>query len=236
MKKAAAAPKKGGRGGGDKPPKKSAPAPKVKKITGKVINNAPTDKLNVYVFGEGSNGELGLGHLNFEDRKVTDVKRPRLNPNLEPEAVGVVQVAVGGMHAAALTHDNQILTWGVNDQGALGRPTKQADQFKDVGDDEEEEEHFKNPNGSNKWVKNTGLNPLESTPHPVSLDNIPEGTVFTHVAAGDSVTMAVTSTGLVYGCGTFRVSHRAAALFTTYTIANNFLAEQRRYPWIHSRG
>ena len=100
------------------------------------------------------------------------------------------------MHVAALTSGGVILTWGVNDQGALGRETKQAEQFRDAdasenSDDEEED---------------SGMNPLEAAPGPVSLENIPEGTVFTRVAAGDSVTMAVTNTGLVYGCGTFRVS------------------------------
>jgi regulator of chromosome condensation len=33
----------------------------------------------------------------------------------------------------------------------------------------------------------------------------PEGTVFTQLAAGDSMTFALTDEGLVYGWGTFRV-------------------------------
>ena len=37
--------------------------------------------------------------------------------------MGVVQIDAGGMHVVALTRDNKILTWGVNDQGALGRDT-----------------------------------------------------------------------------------------------------------------
>ena len=162
------------------------------KIPAPVISEAPTQKLNVFVFGEGSNGELGLGHMNEENKKVIDVKRPRLNPNLLPKEVGVVQLSAGGMHAVALTHDNKILTWGVNDQGALGRSTKSGEQFREinVADDDED--------------LNSGLNPLESAPAEVDYIDIPEQTIFTKVAAGDSITMVLTNTGLVYGCGTFR--------------------------------
>ncbi|MCJ1281350.1 hypothetical protein MMC26_000669 [Xylographa opegraphella] len=49
-----------------------------------------------------------------------------------------------------------------------------------------------------------GINPRESTPTEVSLENVHSGTIFTQVAAGDSITLAVTDDGLVYGCGTFR--------------------------------
>ena len=179
----------------DEESRKEEPAPKrpaAPKRPGPAINAAPTDKLKVFVFGEGSSGELGLGHMNEENKKVIDVKRPRLNPNLLPEDVGVVQVSAGGMHVVALTHDNKILTWGVNDQGALGRSTKTGEQFKDIDAEDDEDD------------LNSGLNSLEAAPAEVDYINVPEGTIFTKVAAGDSITMALTSTGLVYGCGTFR--------------------------------
>lgn len=35
----------------------------------------------------------------------------------------VLQVACGGMHTVALTADSRIFSWGVNDEGALGRET-----------------------------------------------------------------------------------------------------------------
>ena len=51
-----------------------------------------------------------------------------------------------------------------------------------------------------------GLNPLEASPYEVdwSQTTLPEGTKFTHVAAGDSCSFAVTDDGHVYGWGTFR--------------------------------
>ena len=189
-----------------------AKAPKVKAV----INQAPTEKLNVYVFGEGSAGELGLGTA----KTAIDVKRPRLNPLLPAADVGVVQVSCGGMHVIALTHDNKILTWGVNDDGALGRDTswsgglRNADQEDEDSDDED-----------------SGLNPKEATPTAIPSTSFPEGTVFTQVAASDSCSFAVTDDGLVYGWGTFRVSKRILLL----ALQTNNPIERRRYPWFLTR-
>ncbi|KAL4902877.1 hypothetical protein BDW74DRAFT_157792 [Aspergillus multicolor] len=159
-----------------------------------VINSAPTIKLNVYVCGEGSSGELGLG----VGKNVIDVKRPRLNPHLLPDTVGVVQLAVGGMHCVALTHDNKILTWGVNDQGALGRDTTWEGGYKDMD---------KGGSGSGSDSDSDDdpdLNPHECTPTAIPSSAFPKDTVFVEVAAGDSSSFALTDEGEVYGWGTFR--------------------------------
>ncbi len=157
-----------------------------------VINKAPSQRLDVFVFGEGSSSELGLGTA----KNAIDVKRPRLNPLLPAKDVGVVQIAAGGMHAAALTYDNKILTWGVNDSGALGRDTKWDGGLKDMDDN----------NSEDSDDSDSGLNPYESTPTQVPATNFPEGTVFVKLSAGDSHTLALTDDGLVYGWGVFRVS------------------------------
>lgn len=163
-------------------------APRVKII----INHAPTQILDIYVVGTGENGELGLGN----GKNCTIVKRPRLNPLLAAEKAGVVQVAVGGMHTAVLTKANKILTWGVNDQGALGRDTAWDGGLKDMDADESDSESNEGEN----------MNPKECTPGEVDLSDVPDSTVWTQVVASDSATFALTNTGLVYGCGTFRVS------------------------------
>ena len=187
--------------------------PKVTTKPKVVINHAPEKRMNIYVMGEGSAGELGLGFA----KGVTDVKRPRLNPLLSAETVGVVQIATGGMHAVALTHDNRILTWGVNDQGALGRDTKGGERLKDADAEDSDSDA----------ESDSGLNHLESTPTAISSDHFPEGTVFVQVAAGDSVTVALTDEGLVYGWGTFRVSE-LPKLFSSNLADLYDLAEQRR--------
>jgi regulator of chromosome condensation len=157
-----------------------------------VINKASTTRLEVFVFGSNSNGELGLG----DTFKKADCPRPRFNSILTD--AGVVQVSCGGMHGVALTHDNKILTWGVNDQGALGRDTTwegglvdiEKAEAEDSDDDEDEIE----------------VNPREATPTMVDLSAVAPGTVFTQVIAADSASFALTDDGYVYGWGTFRVS------------------------------
>lgn len=146
----------------------------------------------MFVCGEGSSGELGLGTA----KNVIDVKRPRLNQLLAADKVGVVQVAVGGMHCLALSHDNKIYTWGVNDQGALGRSTEWDGGYKDMDDNSD----------SDSDDEDSGLNPRESTPTAIPETYFPNGTVFVQVAAADSASFALTDDGLVYGWGTFRVS------------------------------
>ena len=168
--------------------------PPVKKSKG-ILNHAPTQRLNVYVFGANSGGELGLGGGSTSE----NVTRPRLNPNLPADSVGVVQLATGGMHCVALTHDNKILTWGVNDMGALGRDTTWEGGMVDMKDD-------KDDTGSESDASESAINPREATPTAILTSDFPEGTVFTQVAAGDNATFALTDEGLVYGWGSFRVS------------------------------
>ena len=160
-----------------------------------ILNQPPTQRLNVYVFGDGSSGgELGLG----SGKGQKEVRRPRLNPHLSADTAGVVQVACGGMHSACLTHDNKILTWGVNDQGALGRDTTWEGGLRDVTEDEGSDADSDDDDGE--------LNPHESTPGPVDFSDYDEVPTFTQLACTDSATFALTAEGDVYGWGTFRVS------------------------------
>jgi regulator of chromosome condensation len=151
------------------------------------LNKPPIDVLNVYVFGNGEGGELGLG-AKKKKRDPTVAPVPVLNSLLGARTHGVVQVSVGGMHSAALTRDGQIFTWGVNDNLALGRDTTW------------EEPPEGNPPGM------TDLNPRESTPSIVPLERFmssPDRIV--QVAACDNATFALSSDGRVYGWGSFRV-------------------------------
>ena len=148
-------------------------------------NSPPTKKLKVFVFGEGSSGELGLGPSN-----ATEVARARHNPKL----AGIINISPGGMHAAALTPANSILTWGINDDGTLGRDTNWEGGMRDIDAEGSD-------SGSDL------LSPVESTPSEVLMKHFPTGTKFCQVDAGDSTTFVLTADGSVYGWGTFRVSH-----------------------------
>lgn len=208
------------------PPTKKARVTKQPAVRPKiVINHVPTQRLDVFVFGEGSSSELGLGTA----KTAIDVKRPRLNPLLSSDDVGVVQIAAGGMHVAALTHDNKILTWGVNDNGALGRDTEWEGGLKDMDDNDSDDSDN----------SDSGLNPKEATPIQVPASDFPEGTVFTKLSTGDSHTLALTDEGLVYGWGCFRVSNSRILVLRSILVnnhANRYAAENRRHLWLSTWG
>ncbi|KAI8692542.1 hypothetical protein NCS56_00011200 [Fusarium sp. Ph1] len=150
------------------------------------LNQPPSQPLSVFVVGSGECGELGLGP------QITETHRPRLNPFLDPNDSSskfkVVQLSCGGMHTVALTADGKIVTWGVNDNYALGRDTDWDGVMKDVDTSSGSEDEAE-------------LNPYESTPTAVSF---PYEIRFTQVAAGDSCSFALTEDGRVWGWGTFR--------------------------------
>ncbi|KAI9933587.1 hypothetical protein MW887_008060 [Aspergillus wentii] len=187
------------------PEKKVAPAPKptttsrkrkvaevAKEASQKPARDVKRQK-DVYVFGTNCYGELGLGDAS----KKSEIPGPVLNPKLSAKDVGVVHLAIGGVHSAALTHDNKILTWGVNDEGTLGRDTKEENpKLKEVKDGED--------GSDSEDDDEVTLNLKEATPTPVDALHFPEGTVFTQLVATDSATFALTTEGLVYGWGTFR--------------------------------
>ncbi|KAG8414846.1 hypothetical protein J3458_008752 [Metarhizium acridum] len=161
-----------------------------------VINQVPTEKLTVLIFGTGEGGELGLGPGKKE------VLRPTLNPLLDasdPSAFHIVQLACGGMHTVALTADNKIITWGVNDEYALGRDTQWEGKLRSIDANSED-------NDDDDDDDEADMNPKESTPTEIPSDYFPPGTQFSQVAAGDNCSFALTTTGLVYGWGTFRDS------------------------------
>ncbi|KAL3443622.1 regulator of chromosome condensation 1/beta-lactamase-inhibitor protein II [Aspergillus insuetus] len=152
---------------------------------------APNQRLDVYVCGTNDSGELGMGD------SVTEIVRPRLNPNLAAGTVGVVHLAVGVDHAAALTRDNRILTWGSNIDGALGRDTTGGPYDDDDSDEDDEDEDDEDEDDDED----------EGGDGNVDTAAFPQGTIFTQLAATKSATFVLTSTGSVYGWGTFRGSN-----------------------------
>lgn len=73
-----------------------------------VINEAPTQVLDLFVWGTGNHDELGLGSTRTYCREC---KEPRRNFNMSGSGPGIVHIAAGSFHGAGLTKDNRILTW-----------------------------------------------------------------------------------------------------------------------------
>ncbi|XP_060077678.1 regulator of chromosome condensation-like [Ylistrum balloti] len=75
-----------------------------------------SDEGVVLVLGEGDVGQLGLG----ED--ILERARPTLLSSVEEK---VIQVVCGGMHTVCVTVKGEIVTFGCNDEGSLGRDTSE---------------------------------------------------------------------------------------------------------------
>eukprot|EP00118_Oscarella_pearsei_P007235 m.34756 g.34756 ORF g.34756 m.34756 type:complete len:422 (+) comp32010_c0_seq1:90-1355(+) len=119
-------PRKGKRGKAEKAKDNLNPPTKRQKTNDAVVvEGAETKEEGVLVLslGMGDFGQLGLG----ED--VPSRTRPGIVTALEAEDIGSVKC--GGMHSVATTKDGKVYSWGCNDEGALGRPTADAeDEFK----------------------------------------------------------------------------------------------------------
>ena len=65
----------------------------------------------VYSCGDGYKGKLGVGDQEWRDRpcKVSGLE-------------GVVKLAAGGIHSAALDKEGKVYTWGCGSDGRLGHP------------------------------------------------------------------------------------------------------------------
>jgi len=181
------------------------------------------------VFGTGDCGQFGRG----ED--VVEASRPILSPLPSEEAVAVdapplppalkrraLQVAPGGMHTLALADDGSVWSTGVNDEGALGRPTAgEVWDGKQEEEEEEEEEKMEedNADGDDKEEKpapakkaKTSSSTFDSAPHlprgdPYSWGAVsfPEGAgPFVQVSAGDSHSCALAADGRLWAWGTYR--------------------------------
>ncbi|XP_077454175.1 regulator of chromosome condensation [Stigmatopora argus] len=70
---------------------------------------------HVLVLGQGDVGQLGLGEDIFQRKKPALLSLPEK----------IVQVTAGGMHTVCLSETGVVYTFGCNDEGALGRDTKE---------------------------------------------------------------------------------------------------------------
>lgn len=127
----------------------------------------------VYCFGEGDMGQLGFG----ED--ILELSRPKKVPNLPL----CLTVCAGGLHTVCLTENNEVYTFGCNDEGALGRVTIS------------EEENF-----------------IPGKVNGFKTEKIIQ------ISAGDSHSLALTSTGKVFFWGIFRDVNGALGTFKSKEI------------------
>ena len=123
---------------------------------------------DVLSFGSGDMSQLGLG----DDDAMRERKKPTLLKTLA--TANVVSIAAGSLHNAAIVEGGGLLTWGCNDDGALGR-------------------------GGDEWLPAPVDGPLGT---PAAHGD--PATEVVQVACGASHTVALTATGAVYAWGTYR--------------------------------
>ncbi|GAA5918762.1 hypothetical protein JCM1841_006285 [Sporobolomyces salmonicolor] len=138
----------------------------------------------VFVFGNGDMGQHGLG-VDVLD----EIKRPRRQATVQKKIDereqgwegGVADLVAGGMHTLAVDGEGRVWSWGINDNAALGRVTTIPDV--------EAEELETNP------MMVEGLSSDQEDPFKA-----------VRVAAGDSVSLAISEEGEVRAWGSFRAS------------------------------
>ena len=144
-------------------------------------SSGPDKSGQLYCFGSAVGGELGLIPATHERRK------PGLLKLLDGK--GVVAVECGGQHSLALDSTGRVWSWGVNDQGALGRLTED-------GHDEDDYEDLESIDDQS-IVKGTEA----FLPLPVPLG---AGVRVVQMVCADSFSAVLTADGDVYAWGSFR--------------------------------
>jgi regulator of chromosome condensation len=134
---------------------------------------------NVYTFGEEIAGELGQRETNINGVKVKR-NEPSIIKNIEEK---VVQVVCGAMHTICLTINGNVLTFGCNDDSALGRQTTGVESNLD-----ESNESF---DDSDELLAKT----------PEVVVGLPK---IVKVSAGDMHSVALSVDGTVYIWGNFK--------------------------------
>ncbi|QDZ17650.1 regulator of chromosome condensation [Chloropicon primus] len=133
----------------------------------------------IFMFGTGDCGQLGFG----ED--VPELPFPKA---LSWKGLTFQKLVCGGMHTVALSSDGTVWSWGVNDEGALGRLAKSNNDFVDA--------KAMGLGGSADAIP-------ENVPGKVDL---PAGSRVAALSAGDSHCMALLTSGEVWGWGSYRNS------------------------------
>ena len=159
---------------------------------------------DIVVFGDGQSNQLGMGY------GITESRTPRVLVNLRN--LPITMLACGGLHSLALTNDGRVYSWGCNDEGSLGWETTEE---KDDGALPDMVTGFHpSIHGPNRTSRNEGNNGATSSSSSSSTvvattvgssNHHPREDVFIElIAAGNTQSFALSSTGDVYMFGAYK--------------------------------
>ncbi|EMD40931.1 hypothetical protein CERSUDRAFT_111512 [Gelatoporia subvermispora B] len=175
------------------PRKKASPIPKGVQ-TKPYFNPLPTHPEHVrpaprlFVWGTGNFGQFGMG-----PDYLAEFEKPRRNMWVEeqikegvfgkPDA-GLESVAAGGMHTLFIDEKGTVWSCGTNDDAALGRVTTDVP----------------NPEKPDEFID---IDTLTAVPHPLQT-LVDEKFRAVRIAAGDSISAAISTEGELRAWGSFR--------------------------------
>ncbi|KIK78236.1 hypothetical protein PAXRUDRAFT_834651 [Paxillus rubicundulus Ve08.2h10] len=150
----------------------------------------PRPANQLFVWGAGNFGQFGMGpdlldEFSFPKRN-TWVDQKIQEGAFSKEGAGLEAIAAGGLHTLFIDEKGTIWSCGVNDDAALGRVTK------DVPD----------PNKPDSFMD---IDALTSFPHPLQ-SLVDEKFRAVRIAAGDSVSAAISEEGELRVWGSFRAA------------------------------
>ncbi|KLO19781.1 RCC1/BLIP-II protein [Schizopora paradoxa] len=147
----------------------------------------------MFVWGAGNFGQFGMGP-DLLDEYSKPKKNALVEKKIEEGAfgeddTGIAAIAAGGLHTLFIDGNGTVWSCGVNDEGALGRPTT------NVPDPEKEGEFLDTDN-------------LTAVPHPLQ-SLVDEKFKAAAIAAGDSISAAISVEGELRVWGSFRAAEGA---------------------------
>ncbi|KAG6335109.1 hypothetical protein ID866_3978 [Astraeus odoratus] len=153
----------------------------------------------LFVWGAGNFGQFGMGpdHLGefSAPKRNTWVDQQISAGTFGPDGAGLEAVAAGGVHSLFIDENGTVWSCGVNDDAALGRITK------DVPD----------PDQPGSFID---IDTLSAIPHPIQT-LVDEKFRAVRIAAGDSISAAVSIDGELRVWGSFRAAEGSLGFSST---------------------
>ncbi|QRV83856.1 RCC1/BLIP-II protein [Ceratobasidium sp. AG-Ba] len=181
-----------------KPPARRGRPPRLPSVVVPTLNSVPAIPehprpcYQMLVFGNGDSSQFGMG-----PDATGEYARPKMQKffktasdegKLGGEGAGLESIAAGGLHTLAVDESGKLWTWGTNDDGALGRIVEGPD-----------------PEDPTKTIES---DVAESTPTVLKTLADEEFRVVS-VAAGNNVSVALSTEGKLKAWGSFRSNEGA---------------------------
>lgn len=115
------------------------------------------------------------------------MRQPHLNNLMH----SLVVIRICGTHGLAVARNGRVYSWGVHEDGALGRDTSIRESRNQL--------EIRRGMRKARRIRGRGLDAIDGR------RGIPEETVVTYVTAGDGISIALINDSIIFTWGTFKV-------------------------------